>query len=361
MKFDNLNEFLDVVRDISKSYILYIWGSGIYGNLLGKLFDKNKIEWKGYFNNYDDIGISVLNDKPIYNGKYIDTSDKSFYILAMRNYDVVKEQLISGGISEENIIFFDNVNILNSIGNSAQHLATIDKIKSFNNLYKRQECFVIGNGPSLCIDDLDKIYSFGKISFASNMIFKCYEKTSWRPDYYFAIDGNIIRTTFNNVEILDFVSKNCKYMFSRCNGLLGEQIKNVSNLILFNSVYSNSEQQFDFSSDCAKQIYIGYTVTYAMLQMAIYMGFTKIYLLGMDHNASVERGSDGSIIKHEGVKDHSEILGNYAGIGVGDFITTSRAYVAAKKYAEEHGVKIYNATRGGKLEVFERVNFDELF
>ncbi len=34
--------------------------------------------------------------------------------------------------------------------------------------------------------------------------------------------------------------------------------------------------------------------------------------------------------------------------------------MAAKNYADSHGIKILNATRGGKLEVFERVNFDEI-
>lgn len=37
------------------------------------------------------------------------------------------------------------------------------------------------------------------------------------------------------------------------------------------------------------------------------------------------------------------------------------AYLSAKKYADEHNIKIYNATRDGRLEVFERVNFDSLF
>lgn len=38
-----------------------------------------------------------------------------------------------------------------------------------------------------------------------------------------------------------------------------------------------------------------------------------------------------------------------------------RAYKSARLYAENHGIKIYNATRGGELEVFERVNFDDIF
>jgi hypothetical protein len=37
------------------------------------------------------------------------------------------------------------------------------------------------------------------------------------------------------------------------------------------------------------------------------------------------------------------------------------AYEAAERYAKEHGIKIFNATRGGRLETFERVDFDDLF
>ena len=39
----------------------------------------------------------------------------------------------------------------------------------------------------------------------------------------------------------------------------------------------------------------------------------------------------------------------------------TEAFIEARHYADEHGIKILNATRGGKLEVFEKVNFDSLF
>ena len=38
-----------------------------------------------------------------------------------------------------------------------------------------------------------------------------------------------------------------------------------------------------------------------------------------------------------------------------------KGYICAKRFCDEHGIKIYNATRGGKLEVFPRVDFDEVF
>ncbi len=36
------------------------------------------------------------------------------------------------------------------------------------------------------------------------------------------------------------------------------------------------------------------------------------------------------------------------------------AYEYAEKYSREHGFRIYNATRGGYLEVFERVNLNDV-
>ena len=43
-----------------------------------------------------------------------------------------------------------------------------------------------------------------------------------------------------------------------------------------------------------------------------------------------------------------------------DYDSVKKSYEKAKEFTEAHGIKIYNATRGGKLEVFERVDFDTL-
>ena len=40
---------------------------------------------------------------------------------------------------------------------------------------------------------------------------------------------------------------------------------------------------------------------------------------------------------------------------------TTMSFGAVKKYADAHGIRVFNATRGGKLDVFDRVDFDSLF
>lgn len=257
-------------------------------------------------------------------------------------------------------MFFDNVNILTKIADiMVESSVSTDKIKSLYNMHLDESCFVIGNGPSLCIEDINKIYKSGKVSFASNMIYKCYCQTQWRPDYYFFIDVDGIRDFFGDNETFKYAAENCKYVFGRTSGDLVKYVDAVPNLILFRSILSSSEQQFDFSTDCVKQLYGGYTVTYAILQMAVYMGFKEIYLIGIDHNYSVEIVDD-TVVLNEEIRDHSDLVGGYQSRKACSSKAT-KAYEAAKKYADEHGIKIYNATRGGKLEVFERVDFDSLF
>ena len=79
------------------------------------------------------------------------------------------------------------------------------------------------------------------------------------------------------------------------------------------------------------------------------MGFTEIYLLGVDCNYLMNSRNNHFVEdEKEDKEDHKvdSMLLNYK---------------SAKNYADANGIKIFNATRGGALEVFERVNFDQLF
>lgn len=360
MKVCSLDEFLKIIHSLSNNHSIYVWGTGVYGNLVGKLFNDNNIYWDGYYDNYSYEKLLQLNGKKIYSGQKLFFTNNILFILSMRNYNLVMDQLINAGYKDNNIICFDNVKFFNELGDkytiNSQHFK---QMKLFQNIHKNKRCFIIGNGPSLTLKDLTLIHNNHDISFASNMIFKCYADTKWRPNYYFFVDPNGIKETFTNYDTLKYVSENCSYMFSRNNGELQEIAQNINNLCLFKSVFSANEVNYLFSSDCSDKLYIGYTVTYAMLQVAVYMGFSELYLLGVDHNYSNEIKNDGSLVVNN-VNDHSNILGA-AKSSYYNIDKTTLAYIAAKKYADEHGIKIYNATRGGKLEVFPRVDFDSLF
>ena len=92
------------------------------------------------------------------------------------------------------------------------------------------------------------------------------------------------------------------------------------------------------------------------------MGFKEIYLLGVDHNYTVTINEEGETIVDKSAKDY--FCENYdtdiKDIVVHDMGQNTRAYRKAKHYCDNNGINIYNATRGGKLEVFPRVNFDDI-
>ena len=195
------------------------------------------------------------------------------------------------------------------------------------------------------------------------MIYRCYPNTKWRPDYHFFVDINGIREIFSEENMLQYISKNCEAIFTRSDGMLFEYRDDpyISNLFFFDSRFSLDEKKIQFSEECHEKIYIGYSVTYAMLQIAAYMGFKTIYLIGMDHNYSIETHDDsGEIVMDKSIEDHSEILGKPAMWGVADIYKITQAYESAKEYAERHNIEIYNVTRGGRLEVFERKNLEDV-
>ena len=111
-----------------------------------------------------------------------------------------------------------------------------------------------------------------------------------------------------------------------------------------------------FSDDITNEICWGRSVVYDIgLQIAIYMGFSQIYLLGCDHNYSkMVNENSNHFIKDYFDKDKAE---KYSAFKY-ESRKVELAFESAKKYAESHGAKIWNATRGGKLEVFDRIDLD---
>lgn len=134
--------------------------------------------------------------------------------------------------------------------------------------------------------------------------------------------------------------------------IIGLGLKDIPNAYEVNSIHQKDD--FKFSEDIEKYVYSGLTVTYNMIQMAMYMGFSEIYLLGIDFSFSGMSENKGNHFCEEYSKNTKMKGSFYAEESL-------KAYTAAEEISYKRGVRIYNATRGGKLEVFERKNFDKLF
>lgn len=234
------------------------------------------------------------------------------------------------------------------VPNNRKLRETHERIVSLHNSHQGERCFIVGNGPSLKTEDLLKIKDIP--SFASNRIYEIYDSTDWRPTFYCIQDYKLIKKHYKTVnQKVDDI----KYV-----GMVKSRpYPKIENAVFLNLIWKEYKPNpAPFSEDIADCIYGGSTITYMCLQMAIYMGFKEIYLLGIDHNYSIMIDENGQMVKQENLQDHFSKNDQIENIPHLD--NSTLAYKAARQYADSHGIKIYNATRGGKLEVFERIDFD---
>lgn len=225
------------------------------------------------------------------------------------------------------------------------------RIRKLHNIAKGKRIFVIGNGPSLSLADLEMIRD--EDSFASNYIFKCFEDTSWRPKYYALLDYKYLQKmhwkaddSLNNVE--------CIFI----NGVfLKERTKLMKNEYPFYSDESYAyNSEVGFSDNVARQVYDGMTVTYSMIQLAVYMGYSEIYLIGVDHNYTSNEREQG---KNENYMAELK-MENRMWANAPQMDKATKAYEKARDVCEKKGIVIKNLTRGGKLEVFVREELENV-
>ena len=233
-------------------------------------------------------------------------------------------------------------------------------VLKYKNKYVGQRCFIVANGPSLRAEDLDLLHQRGEITFGMNRIYKLFDQTQWRPTYYVCEDELIAQSQQMEINAIEAKEKFIPIELKWWHGV------NIENAAYFHLNYQEAKRYpYSFSTDVAHQLDCRGTVTFSCMQLAAYMGFTEIYLLGVDHNYQVTIDIDGNVVVDPNAKDYfcEGYDTDIKDVVVHDMGNNTRAYMDAKKYCDSTNgkVKIYNATRGGKLEVFQRVEFDLLF
>lgn len=233
-------------------------------------------------------------------------------------------------------------------------------LKTLKGIHAGKRCFIIGNGPSLRVEDLERLT--GEFTFAANRIYEIFSQTKWRPTYYFAVDPEFLRDHLNKIK-----SYNLAHMFlaidekDACDYPVNKLTRIYFAEIGFKIYRQNHWNDFTsyISEDVSNHFSNGFTVTFEAIQMAIYMGFSEIYLLGVDFSYSTVYDAEGRAHVDGSVQDY--FSGKTYSTSLQNFASNLHAYRMAREYCDNHGIRICNATRGGKLEVFERVDFDSLF
>jgi len=139
-----------------------------------------------------------------------------------------------------------------------------------------------------------------------------------------------------------------------------DQLAHDPNLMFLDTDYTGEEK---FSGDATGRLYEGFTVTFVALQMAFFMGFEEVILIGVDHNFTTQGPANTTVVS--GGDDPNHFTSNYFGKGfrwqLPDLEGSERAYLLAREAYDKVGRKIGDATIGGKLTVFPKVTYDDLF
>lgn len=232
-------------------------------------------------------------------------------------------------------------------------------LKTLKGIHDGKRCFIVGNGPSLCASDLDKLKK--EYTFASNRIYEIFDQTEWRPSFYLAVDPDFLK---ENREKLNLIDLDHLFLAVGEKDLTGYPVNKVTR-IYFNEIMFKiikppiwNDLTSYISTDISNHFSNGYTVTFQAIQMAIYMGFSEIYLLGVDFNYSTTYDAEGKIHMDESVIDY--FTGRTYPSSLQNYASNLQAYSVSREYCDNHNIKIMNATRGGKLEVFERTTLEEI-
>lgn len=225
----------------------------------------------------------------------------------------------------------------------AMMLRSTRRLLKYKNIYNGGRCFVIGNGPSLTYDDLRKLQ--GETTFACNSLIRLFDEIPFKPTYYFAQDNRIILDNKEYIEKLDTTRFVKSHYASRYH---------IPGVTYYKMLFPKNP--IGFSRDIASVVYSGQTVTYSMIQFAAYMGFKEIYLIGVDCNYS----KDNSTISADSYFD-KRLFNSGRQYAAPEVDTNLLAFARAKEVCDKESIHIYNATRGGKLEIFPRVDLDSLF
>jgi hypothetical protein len=226
-------------------------------------------------------------------------------------------------------------------GNSEPLVALKDR-------HRGKPMMIVGNGPSLNqtpLDDFAHVPSIGM-----NKIDMIYSRTTWRPELVVCLNTLVAKQhqdAFASGEIPVFVGWKARWHLKR---------ENRQKLNFFNTNLSNA-----FSANAVGGFGSSATVTYIALQMAFWMGADPVIIFGVDHSFKYT-GPEASYQKREG-PDTNHFDPNYfkSGTywGTPDLDQSEVDYALARDAFAASGRKVYDATVGGKLQVFEKISVEK--
>ena len=223
-------------------------------------------------------------------------------------------------------------------------------IEELKGIHQGKRAFLVGNGPSLSKAPFDLLAN--EHTFGMNRIALMFEKTDWRPTYFVGVSTLMVDTSLSHYH-LDFLdgigAAEIAFIWSGLSGM--SSLNRRQNVVFINCSETEHVEvhkaSLDFwSDDVTGGVSKFGTSMFAAMQIAAWMGFDPLYLIGVD----------GSYQDYKGKDDPNHFDNEYRGEhGNTDFKKVNAAHRKAFEIAKEaQCVKIYDATQSKGHEIFPK-------
>jgi len=235
------------------------------------------------------------------------------------------------------------------------------RLRGMRDRYWGKRAFIIGNGPSLREMDLSPLAN--EFTFGANRIYLAFDELGFCTTFLSAIAEQIVKQ-FGHEMAGSGPEVFMSHRFARLENLPRTTTTFVARRA---PVFGVDPIFWGFSE--------GATVTYFSMQLAYYFGFTEVILIGVDHSfvetgtaaaetLPQEKGDLSPAMVVSGGDDPNHFTPNYFGKGVKwqlpDWKQMEEAYRRARVSYERAGRLIVDATVGGKLTVFPKVDYQHV-
>lgn len=223
-----------------------------------------------------------------------------------------------------------------------------DFLRKLKNSHEGERCFIVATGPSLTFEDLHAIKK--EFTFGMNSCVLALDKTDWVPSFYGIQDEYVY------LKIKDVLNKEAMMRLKDKILVADTMVKLCPETAKFHQFpHTFMNHKYDhkktgvirFSEDCDNIVYDGYSILFSLMQLAVYMGFKEIYLLGCDCSY---QGNKKNFIEHGAIDPNFNIAG----------LRLIYIHSLFRDFAEKKGVKVYNCTRGGMLEEYPRKTLEDV-
>ncbi|MFT2091649.1 6-hydroxymethylpterin diphosphokinase MptE-like protein [Paraglaciecola sp. 2405UD69-4] len=230
------------------------------------------------------------------------------------------------------------------------------QLKKFRNIYEGQDCLIVCNGPSL--KDTNLGLFAGMPTFCVNSTFILQEQLDFKPDFFTVEDNHVIDDNLDNIVSM---KSGVKFFPNKYREKFGDVNKTYYLPTIWDCYWKSkiSHENPEFSEDITRGVYTGQTVTYLNLQLAYYMGFKRVFIVGLDFSYSIPKGSkiDNNSIDHDD-DDPNHFHASYFGKGrqwhFPKLDSCMVSYTIANERFNRDGREVIDLTKNGCLNVFRK-------